>query len=69
MAGEGAEIRALRAFLKDERGVDRRSVRAAGYWRRGRSESELDVPYLAKAIAAEDDPERSAALDEMHIDA
>ncbi len=69
MAGEGAEIRALRAFLRHERGADRRSVRAAGYWRRGRSESDLDVAYLEKAMAAEDDPERNAALDEMHIDA
>jgi NADPH-dependent ferric siderophore reductase len=72
MAGEGAEIRSLRAFVRDEGGAARSSLRAAGYWRRGRSESELDVAQLPKVMAAYDpgaDPALVAALDEMHLDA
>ena len=38
-AGETTEVRALRRFAMTERGVERSSVHAFGYWRRGRAGS------------------------------
>ncbi|MFX1675580.1 siderophore-interacting protein [Paraburkholderia sp. A2WS-5] len=34
-AGEASEIRAVRAHLCNERGVDKKRIRASAYWRRG----------------------------------
>ncbi|WP_118183356.1 siderophore-interacting protein [Paraburkholderia phosphatilytica] len=34
-AGESSAIRAIRQYLCDERGVDKKRIRAASYWRRG----------------------------------
>ncbi|MGC5019251.1 siderophore-interacting protein [Micromonospora sp. DT47] len=41
IAGESATVRAVRRHLIAERGLDRRRVTFAGYWRRGASEEEL----------------------------
>ncbi|MEH0934820.1 siderophore-interacting protein [Micromonospora psammae] len=41
IAGESATVRAVRRHLVAERGLDRRRVTFAGYWRRGVSEEEL----------------------------
>ncbi|WJF90262.1 siderophore-interacting protein [Paraburkholderia bonniea] len=34
-AGEAAAMRAVRQYLRDERGIDKSRIRAAAYWRRG----------------------------------
>jgi len=34
-AGEAAAIHAVRAHLVNERGVDKKRIRASAYWRRG----------------------------------
>jgi len=34
-AGEASAIRAVRAYLVNERGVDKKRIRASAYWRRG----------------------------------
>lgn len=70
LAGEGAEMRSLRAFLSRNRGLDRGSLHAAGYWRRGRTETELDVVQMQRAQAAfaSGDPAQMLALDEMHLE-
>jgi NADPH-dependent ferric siderophore reductase len=36
VAGESHAARAIRTYLRDERGLDRHWVKAAGYWQRGR---------------------------------
>ncbi|GAA4568738.1 siderophore-interacting protein [Micromonospora coerulea] len=41
IAGESAMVRAVRRHLVGERGLDRRHVTFAGYWRRGLSEEQL----------------------------
>jgi NADPH-dependent ferric siderophore reductase len=41
IAGEAGMVRAVRRHLVGERGLDRRHVTFAGYWRRGLSEEEL----------------------------
>lgn len=52
IAGEAAEVRALRRHLvgttPDGRGIDRRRVTFTGYWKRGASEEDL----LAELVAA-----------------
>jgi NADPH-dependent ferric siderophore reductase len=35
IAGESHVVRAIRRFLVSERGIDKRWIKAAGYWRRG----------------------------------
>nr|WP_034088792.1 siderophore-interacting protein [Streptacidiphilus albus] len=40
IAGEAAQVRALRRHLVGERGMAREDVEFMGYWRRGRSESD-----------------------------
>lgn len=39
IAGESSSVRAIRAYVRDELGVDRRQFLAIGYWRRGMSET------------------------------
>nr|WP_204342226.1 siderophore-interacting protein [Micromonospora terminaliae] len=41
IAGEAGMVRAVRRHLVGERGMDRRRVTFAGYWRRGASEEDL----------------------------
>lgn len=41
IAGESSTVRAVRRHLVAERGLDRRRVTFAGYWRRGASEEQL----------------------------
>ncbi|PJN23257.1 siderophore-interacting protein [Kitasatospora sp. CB02891] len=41
IAGEAGTVKALRRHLVRERGLDRRAVSFAGYWRRGASEDRL----------------------------
>ncbi|MGV9806842.1 siderophore-interacting protein [Micromonospora chersina] len=41
IAGESGMVRAVRRHLVGERGLDRRRVTFAGYWRRGASEEDL----------------------------
>ncbi|MFG2052528.1 siderophore-interacting protein [Micromonospora sp. NPDC048930] len=41
VAGEAGMVRAVRRHLVGERGLDRRRVTFAGYWRRGASEEDL----------------------------
>lgn len=41
IAGEAGMVRAVRRHLVGERGLDRRRVTFAGYWRRGASEEDL----------------------------
>lgn len=41
IAGESAEVRALRRHLVDERGFAREAVMFTGYWRRGAGEDDL----------------------------
>ncbi|GAA1557357.1 siderophore-interacting protein [Actinomadura kijaniata] len=41
IAGESGTVKRLRRHLVNERGLDRRSVRFMGYWRRGASEEDL----------------------------
>jgi len=43
-AGEASEIRAIRRFAADDRGVAREDLHAFGYWRLGRSESSGPSP-------------------------
>lgn len=38
-SGEASAIRAVRAHLVNERGVDKKRIRAAAYWRRGAADS------------------------------
>ncbi|TDC65414.1 siderophore-interacting protein [Actinomadura sp. GC306] len=47
IAGESAEVKALRRHLVRERGLDRRAVTFTGYWRRGASEEDLLAEYVA----------------------
>ncbi|MEE1753219.1 siderophore-interacting protein [Streptomyces sp. SP18CS02] len=50
LAGEADAVRALRRHLVDERGLDRRSVDFAGYWRRRLSQDDAPTPAdLAEA--------------------
>lgn len=42
-AGEGAEMAALRRLLVDDKGHDKRAIRAAAYWKRGRTADEEDA--------------------------
>ncbi|RLP88312.1 siderophore-interacting protein [Micromonospora sp. BL4] len=51
IAGESGAVRALRRHLVGERGIDRRRVTFAGYWRRGLSEEDLRAEALAGATA------------------
>ncbi|WP_229401782.1 siderophore-interacting protein [Micromonospora okii] len=51
IAGESATVRGLRRHLVSERGVDRRRVTFAGYWRRGASEDHLRGESPAAAAA------------------
>ncbi|MEV4657115.1 siderophore-interacting protein [Micromonospora sp. NPDC049301] len=51
IAGESGAVRALRRHLVGERGIDRRRVTFAGYWRRGLSEEDLRAEALADATA------------------
>lgn len=39
IAGESATVRALRAYVRDERRMDRRQIHAIGYWRLGMTEN------------------------------
>ena len=39
VAGEAAAVQRLRKYLFDERGLDRSSVTARGYWKQGRTET------------------------------
>ncbi|MGW4296403.1 SIP domain-containing protein, partial [Micromonospora chersina] len=41
IAGEAGMVKAVRRHLVGERGLDRRRVTFAGYWRRGASEEDL----------------------------
>lgn len=41
IAGEAEQVRDLRRHLIRDRGLDRRTVRSTGYWRRGATEEEL----------------------------
>lgn len=36
-AGEGAAMKAVRQYLVTERGIDKKRIRASGYWKRGAS--------------------------------
>lgn len=49
IAGESAEVRALRRHLVDERGFERDAVVFTGYWRRGAGEDDLLDEYLRTA--------------------
>ncbi|WP_406055129.1 siderophore-interacting protein [Streptomyces sp. NBC_01077] len=50
LAGEASTVRALRRHLVEERGVDRRSVHFAGYWRRRLTQDDAPTPEdLAEA--------------------
>ncbi|MCO1594787.1 siderophore-interacting protein [Micromonospora sp. RHAY321] len=51
IAGESGAVRALRRHLVGERGIDRRRVTFAGYWRRGASEEDLRAEALADTTA------------------
>ncbi|MFC5369410.1 ATP-binding cassette domain-containing protein [Arcanobacterium bovis] len=39
LAGEAGEIKEIRRYLVQERGIDRKSITFMGYWRRGRAEA------------------------------
>ncbi|MFI7427831.1 siderophore-interacting protein [Micromonospora sp. NPDC049836] len=47
LAGEAGMVRAARRHLVGERGLDRRRVTFAGYWRRGASEDDLRAEAAA----------------------
>ncbi|MGI5203043.1 siderophore-interacting protein [Spirillospora sp. CA-108201] len=47
IAGESAQVKALRRHLVNERGLHRRAVTFTGYWRRGATEEDL----LAEVVA------------------
>ncbi|WP_329457785.1 siderophore-interacting protein [Streptomyces sp. NBC_01497] len=49
LAGEASAVKALRRLLVGERGVDRRNVMFAGYWRTGACEEDLRAQRAAKA--------------------
>ncbi|MFF9839757.1 siderophore-interacting protein [Streptomyces sp. NPDC013740] len=50
LAGEAATVRALRRHLVEERGLDRRAVDFAGYWRRRLTQDDAPTPEdLAEA--------------------
>ncbi|MEU4644142.1 siderophore-interacting protein [Micromonospora sp. NPDC023814] len=51
VAGESSMVRAVRRHLVGERGLDRRHVTFAGYWRRGASEEDLRAEATAAAVA------------------
>ncbi|SCL46272.1 NADPH-dependent ferric siderophore reductase, contains FAD-binding and SIP domains [Micromonospora citrea] len=51
VAGESSMVRAVRRHLVAERGLDRRHVTFAGYWRRGASEEDLRAEASAAAVA------------------
>ncbi|MGH3985315.1 MAG: SIP domain-containing protein [Pseudonocardiaceae bacterium] len=57
VAGEASTMRALRRHLVTERGVDKRSVAFAGYWRRHLAQD--DPP------TTEDEREQAEALAEL----
>lgn len=42
---ESSTVRALKSFVRDERGLDRRNFLAVGYWRRGMTESAYHEAY------------------------
>lgn len=53
IAGEGHAVRGLRAYLRGERGLDRRSCHAIRYWTRGRTQEESDARFgVAREEAA-----------------
>jgi NADPH-dependent ferric siderophore reductase len=47
IAGEAASVKSLRRHLVTERGIDRRRVAFAGYWRLGATEEELRTEKIA----------------------
>ncbi|MFF0752765.1 siderophore-interacting protein [Streptomyces sp. NPDC004267] len=50
LAGEAGTVRALRRHLVEERGIDRRAVDFAGYWRRRLTQDDAPTPQdLAEA--------------------
>jgi NADPH-dependent ferric siderophore reductase len=44
VAGESRMARALRAYLRDERGFDKKWIKAAGYWQRGEVGKHDNIP-------------------------
>lgn len=42
---ESSTVRALKSFVRDERGLDRRNFLAIGYWRRGMTETAYHEAY------------------------
>jgi NADPH-dependent ferric siderophore reductase len=42
---ESAAVRRIRAYVRDTRGLDRRSVMAIGYWRLGMSETDYNTAF------------------------
>ncbi|MEL6642740.1 MAG: siderophore-interacting protein [Pseudomonadota bacterium] len=53
IAGETGVVRALRLFLRGEKGLDRSDVYASGYWRIGLAEDEHQTVKRAEADADE----------------
>lgn len=45
LAAESSSVRAIRAHLRDERGLDRRQLLAIGYWKAGMSETAYHDAY------------------------
>lgn len=45
IAGESSAVRALRAYARDERKIDRRQFLAIGFWRRGMSETDYKKAF------------------------
>jgi len=45
VAGESSSVRAIRAYLRDERRLDRRQFLVIGYWRYGMSEPDYKKAY------------------------
>lgn len=54
IAGEAGTVRTLRRHLVGERGVDRKRVEFAGYWRLGADEEQLRAERIASVGATDD---------------
>lgn len=66
--GEHREMRCIRDHFRHERGMDRTEVQVFGYWRRGRTGSQVDEARLQRYEAALMHSSRMTPLDDFDID-
>lgn len=65
--GEHQEMRQIRDHFRHDRGMDRTEVQVFGYWRRGRTSSQVDEARLQRYEEALKHSSRMAPLDDFDV--